>query len=94
MKQSVNRLALAAAQVALALAGTMAAGTTSAQVAGLYQGVTSQGQLIEIQLIEDGIGTLVFSGGTVFWQATCTRSGPGARWPGASAPARRWTVSR
>ena len=89
MKQSVNRLALAAAQVALALAGTMAAGTTSAQVAGLYQGVTSQGQLIEIQLIENRIGTLVFSGGTVFWQATCTRSGPGrtVAWGiGASTP--------
>lgn len=77
MKHSVNRLAIAAAQAALALAGTMAAGTASAQVVGLYQGVTSQGQLIEIQLTEDGIGTLVFGGGTVFWQATCSRSGPG-----------------
>ncbi len=89
MKQSMNRLAVAATRAALALAATMAAGTASAQVVGLYQGVTSQGQLIEIQLIEDANGTLAFGGGTVFWQATCTRSGPGrtVAWGiGASTP--------
>lgn len=89
MKQSMNRLAIAAAQAALVLAGTVVSGTTSAQVVGLYQGITSQGQLIEIQLIEDANGALAFGGGTVFWQATCTRSGPGrtVAWGiGASTP--------
>lgn len=89
MKQSMNRLAVALLQASLAVAGATAASSASAQVVGTYQGVTSQGQFVEVQLIQDANGALAFGGGTVFWQASCTRSGPGrtVAWGiGASTP--------
>lgn len=88
MKSSMNRLANAA-RFAVTAACTLAAAGASAQVVGIYQGVTSQGQFIEIQVIEDANNALAFGGGTVFWQASCTRSGPGrtVAWGiGASTP--------
>lgn len=48
-----------------------------AQTIGHYEGTTSQGQFISIDVVDDGAGGNAFGGGLVFWEADCTRSGPG-----------------
>lgn len=74
----------------LAVAGAlMAALTVQAQQVGTYTGTTSQGELFELTVIDDGFGNPVFEGAVVFWIGTCTKSGPGrfSAWGiGANAP--------
>ena len=89
MKSSSNPVPRFSVPLASLLAGLVMSTASTAQVAGLYQGVTSQGQTIEVSLIDDGNGGLAFGGGTVFWQASCTRTGFGRNvaWGiGASVP--------
>jgi len=59
------RHALAAA--ALALLGP----ATHAQVAGVYNGTTSDGLQMQITIADDGSGGLVFSGDVFQWNMTC-----------------------
>lgn len=70
-------LRLAVVRTLLAGGLAVAAQAASAQVPGLYVGTTSQGQTIEITVVEDNLQQPAFAGVTVFWQAVCTRSGPG-----------------
>lgn len=62
---------------AVALIALTAAAPASAQVAGVYRGLTDQGQSIEITITQDGSGLFYFGGALVFWEATCKVSGPG-----------------
>jgi hypothetical protein len=55
----------------------MLAQAASAQTIGHYEGTTSQGNLMSIDVVDDGSGGTAFGGGLVFWQATCSKSGPG-----------------
>lgn len=74
---------------AVALAALAAATPASAQVAGLYRGLTDQGQTVEITITQDSGGLFYFGGALVFWEATCKVSGPGrsTAWGiGASVP--------
>jgi hypothetical protein len=65
----IPRLALAA----LALC----ASASQAQQFGTYVGTTSQGETFEIRVDDNGFGDPVLASATVFWSATCTKSGPG-----------------
>lgn len=53
------------------------AAAAPAQTIGHYEGTTSQGQFISIEVVDDGAGGNAFGGGLVFWEADCTKSGPG-----------------
>ena len=77
----IARFALAA----LALSASAA----QAQQFGLYVGTTSQGETFELRVDDDGFGNPLLASATVFWSATCTKSGPGrfTAWGiGASEP--------
>jgi hypothetical protein len=49
----------------------------SAQSAGVYAGLNSQGKPVEITVADDGLGGLQLTSALMFWTADCTRSGPG-----------------
>ena len=53
------------------------ASTASAQTLGTYEGLTSQGKSITLDVVDDGAGGNAFGGGLVFWDAECSKSGPG-----------------
>lgn len=53
------------------------ASTASAQTLGTYEGLTSQGKSITLDVVDDGAGGNAFGGGLVFWDADCSKSGPG-----------------
>ncbi|HEX5684494.1 MAG TPA: hypothetical protein VFY73_10730 [Ideonella sp.] len=53
------------------------AAAAPAQTIGHYQGTTSQGHFISINVVDDGAGGNAFGGGQVLWEANCTKSGPG-----------------
>ena len=59
------------------LALTCLAGNAGAQQIGLYTGTTSQGNNFEVRVVDDGFGNPLLESLTVFWTATCTKSGPG-----------------
>lgn len=63
--------------LALAAAATLTTFAAQAQQIGLYVGTTSQGQTFEVQVTDDGFGNPLFHSATVFWSATCAKSGPG-----------------
>ncbi len=67
------KLHLVAATCALCLLHPLA----SAQTAGVYVGLNSQGKPVEITLADDGLGGLQLTSALMFWTADCTRSGPG-----------------
>lgn len=48
-----------------------------AQTIGHYEGTTSQGHPISFDVIDDGAGGNAFGGGGAFWEADCSKSGPG-----------------
>ena len=56
---------------ALALFGA----TAQAQVAGVYNGTTSDGLSMQITIADDGSGGLVFSGDVFQWNMNCAKSG-------------------
>lgn len=49
----------------------------SAQTIGHYEGTTSQGHGMSIDVVDDGAGGNAFGGGLMFWEADCSKSGPG-----------------
>lgn len=49
----------------------------TAQVAGYYEGLTSQGMRIGVSVVPDSSGGLVLAGYNVEWAGTCTRTGAG-----------------
>jgi hypothetical protein len=53
------------------------ASTASAQTFGTYEGLTSQGKFMSLDVVDDGLGGTAFGGGLVFWDADCSKSGPG-----------------
>ena len=59
------------AAVALALLGA----TAQAQVAGVYNGTTSDGLTMQITIADDGTGGLVFTGDVFQWNMNCAKSG-------------------
>lgn len=62
---------------ALAAAAALTTLAAQAQQIGHYVGTTSQGQTFEMDVTDDGFGNPLFHAATVFWSATCTKSGPG-----------------
>lgn len=67
-----------ACTAAFALACSLACtALAQAQSFGLYQGQTTEGDTVEITVGDDGAGGPAVLGATVFWTATCAKSGPG-----------------
>ena len=69
-----RRIAWSTAFAALLMAAPW---SIQAQSAGTYAGLNSQGNTVEIALVDDGAGGLLVESLTMFWTADCTRSGPG-----------------
>jgi len=55
----------------------MLSAAAAAQTIGHYEGTTSQGNGISIDIVDDGAGGTAFGGAGLGWIATCTKSGPG-----------------
>ncbi len=67
----MTKLSRTLAAAALALVGVAA----QAQVAGVYNGTTSDGLSMQITIADDGNGGLVFTGDSFQWNMTCAKSG-------------------
>ena len=67
----MTKLSHTLAAATLALLGA----TAQAQVAGVYNGTTSDGLSMQITIADDGSGGLVFAGDVFQWNMTCVKSG-------------------
>ncbi len=72
------KLQITLAAAALALLGTAA----QAQVAGTYNGTTSDGLQMQITIADDGNGGLVFTGDSFQWNMTCNNGASYFGWWG------------
>jgi hypothetical protein len=73
-----------AALLAAAL-GLVFTASASAQVAGTYNGTTSQGLSISLTLADDGNGGLMLTGDSVQWNETCHTGDTKFAWWGVGA---------